>query len=122
MKTALVLALALVIVALLFPEDSEARQVSRLRARGQRRVAAFQRRGRTAQSNDYPEPPAPPAGDEAAADGDDVPEWCNYAMPMGAWLNFGNIRSICGERGFSDFGPYGGVPAEEGGDDMAADA
>ena len=33
---------------------------------------------------------------------------------MGAWLNYASIRTICGERGFTDFGPYGGVPAAEG--------
>ena len=32
---------------------------------------------------------------------------------MGAWLNYASIRAICGERGFTDFGPYGGLPAEE---------
>ena len=32
---------------------------------------------------------------------------------MGAWLNYASICAICEERGFTDFGPYGGLPAEE---------
>merc|ERR1712242_646180 len=65
------------------------------------------------------------AGDEGeAAEGEEeVPAWCNPADPMGAWLNFNQIRIICGERGFSDFGPYGGVPAvEEGLDEELEEA
>ena len=58
-------------------------------------------------------------GTEAGDDGvegeegeEEVPTWCNPADPMGAWLNFKAIRTICGDRGFSDFGPYGGIPAD----------
>ena len=67
-------------------------------------------------------PPPPPEGaDDAAAGGEggeggegDVPDWCNPTTEMGAWLNFNKIRVICGERGVEDFGPYGGIPSEEG--------
>merc|ERR1711953_495452 len=96
------------------------------------RRAKFGRRGRTAHPEPAPEPEAHPDEDVAVADenaldepvegteaGDDgvegeeeVPTWCNPADPMGAWLNFKAIRTICGDRGFSDFGPYGGIPAD----------
>ena len=63
--------------------------------------------------------PSPPGADDAAAggeggEGEDVPDWCNPTKEMGAWLNYKNIRVICGERGFEDFGPYGGIPSEDG--------
>ncbi len=47
----------------------------------------------------------------ADADGDGVPDWCNPVKPMGAWLNFKNMRVWCADRGFTDFGPYGGAPS-----------
>ena len=68
------------------------------------------------------EPPPDPAADDAAAaeggedgeggeegaEGEDIPDWCNPATEMGAWLNYATIRTICSERGATDFGPYGG--------------
>ena len=45
-----------------------------------------------------------------ASDANVRPRWCDPTKPMGAWLNFKNIRKICGQRGFKNFGPYGGVP------------
>ena len=68
------------------------------------------------------EPPPDPAADDAAAaeggedgeggeegaEGEDIPDWCNPATEMGAWLNYASIRTICSERGATDFGPYGG--------------
>merc|ERR1712158_139559 len=63
------------------------------------------------------------AGDDAEGAEEEVPAWCDPADPMGAWLNFQQIRVICGDRGFSDFGPYGGIPAvEEGLDEEVAEA
>ena len=53
---------------------------------------------------------------------EEIPAWCNPAVEMGGWLNFGKIRTICADLGYTEFGPYGGVPApadEEGGDDPA---
>ena len=32
---------------------------------------------------------------------------------MDPWLNYASICAICGERGFTDFGPYRGLLAEE---------
>ncbi len=46
-------------------------------------------------------------------DGDGVPDWCNPVKPMGAWLNFKKMKLWCADRGFTDFGPYGGVPKME---------
>merc|ERR1712001_455773 len=63
------------------------------------------------------------AGDDAEGAEEEVPAWCDPADPMGAWLNFQQIKVICGDRGFSDFGPYGGIPAvEEGLDEEVAEA
>ena len=56
------------------------------------------------------------AGGEGGEGGEDVPDWCNPTKEMGAWLNYKNIRVICGERGFEDFGPYGGIPSEDEGE------
>ena len=36
-----------------------------------------------------------------------------YVPEMDPWFNYISILAICGERGFTDFGPYGGLPAEE---------
>ena len=47
-------------------------------------------------------------GGEEGAEGEDIPDWCNPATEMGAWLNYASIRTICSERGATDFGPYGG--------------
>merc|ERR1712002_1072502 len=87
------------------------------------RRAKFGRRGRTAHPDPAPEALPDedvPVDDENALDErvegeegeEEVPTWCNPADPMGAWLNFKAIRTICGDRGFSDFGPYGGIPAD----------
>merc|ERR1711992_491325 len=56
-------------------------------------------------------------GGEEGAEGEDIPDWCNPATEMGAWLNYATIRTICSERGATDFGPYGGIPAEEEGEE-----
>lgn len=125
MKLSLALFLVIALVVL-FAEAIPARRYQ-LQRRG--RLAArrpgmkFLRRGRAfaprrGRTND-PEAPPPPedgAADDAAGgeggEGGDVPEWCDPTKPMGAWLNYAQIRAICGERGFEDFGPYGGIPAE----------
>ena len=84
------------------------------------------RRGRTNHPDGGEAPPAddPAAkeGGEGGEDGEgDVPDWCNPTKEMGAWLNFMKIRVICGERGATDFGPYGGIPSEEEGGEEAAE-
>ena len=105
----------------IFIYSFRARQGKRV---GGRRKAL--RRGRTNPPADA-EAEAPPApegdeaveGDEAADAGvegeeaAEVPAWCDPATEMGAWLNYASIRTICGERGFTDFGPYGGLSAED---------
>merc|ERR1712158_259691 len=126
MKLSLALFLVIVLVAILYPEDSDASPALRRRTNAVRaaRARAFRarqgkrvggrrkalRRGRT-------NPPADAEAEEAADAGvegeeaAEVPAWCDPATEMGAWLNYASIRTICGERGFTDFGPYGGVPA-----------
>lgn len=47
------------------------------------------------------------------ANGDGVPDWCNPTKPMGAWLNFKNMRLWCAGKGWTKFGPYGGVPSQD---------
>jgi len=142
MKLSLALFLVIVLVAILYPEDSDASPALRRRTNAVRaaRARAFRarqgkrvggrrkalRRGRTNPPADAEaEAPPAPEGDEAvegeeAADAGvegeeaaEVPTWCDPTNEMGAWLNYASIRAICGERGFTDFGPYGGLPAEE---------
>merc|ERR1712048_987196 len=137
MKLSLALFLVIALVVLLFPEDSEARSVRRrkrvLRRRpapSRRLLRQFLRKARTC--GEACEPPPDPAADDAAAaeeggedgeggeegaEGEDIPDWCNPATEMGAWLNYATIRTICSERGATDFGPYGGIPAEEEGEE-----
>merc|ERR1712156_53212 len=133
MKFTLALFLVIALVVLLLPEDSEARSVRRrkqiLRKRpapSRRLLRQFLRKARTC--GEACEPPPDPAADDAAAaeeggedgeggeegaEGEDIPDWCNPATEMGAWLNYASIRTICSERGATDFGPYGGIPAAE---------
>ena len=72
-------------------------------------------------------PPPPPTTEEGeaapAAEGDaasDVPAWCDPKKEMGAWLNFVKMRKWCADHGYTNFGPYGGVPAEMAADEAAA--
>ena len=38
----------------------------------------------------------------------DIPDWCNPGTALGAWLNFGNLRTVCSEKyNVNEFGPYG---------------
>merc|ERR1712241_1258788 len=120
MKLSLALFLLVALIVILLPDDSEASPLRRQRARrvqalrrarnfrGQRR-GQFARRGRTGMGADDAA-----AGGEDGEGGEEVPDWCNPTTEMGAWLNYKQIRVICGERGATDFGPYGGIPAEEG--------
>lgn len=54
----------------------------------------------------------PEMQNEVDANGDGVPDWCNPIKPMGAWLNFRKMKLWCADRGFTKFGPYGGVPTD----------
>merc|ERR1712156_643343 len=105
MKFTLALFLVIALVVLLLPEDSEARSVRRrkqiLRRRpapSKRLLRQFLRKARTCGEACEP-PPDPAADDAAAAEGEDIPDWCNPATEMGAWLNYASIRTICSERG-----------------------
>ena len=137
MKLSLALFLLVALIVILLPDDSEAnplrrrqqaRRFQRLRAgrtRNFRMRGKALRRGRT----NMDAPPPPPEGaddpDAAGADGEggeEVPAWCDPTTEMGAWLNYKQIRVICGERGFEDFGPYGGIPTEEEGEEGAEEA
>merc|ERR1711997_581050 len=134
MKLSLALFLVIVLVAILYPEDSNASPALRRRTNAVRaaRARAFRarqgkrvggrrkalRRGRTNPPADAEaEAPPAPEGDEAVEgeEAAEVPAWCDPTTEMGAWLNYASIRTICGDRGFTDFGPYGGVPAAEEG-------
>merc|ERR1719412_1220171 len=114
MKLAFVLALAMVLVAVLLPEESEAMPRNRRFGRARRppgaRRFSVRRGGRTFDYSDPAEDGA--GGEEGGEEGEQVPEWCDPAQPMGAWLNFANVRAECTELGFTDFGGYGGAPAE----------
>ena len=43
-----------------------------------------------------------------------MPNGCDRATDIGAFLNFPKMRLWCASNGVTDFGPYGGVPSEEG--------
>merc|ERR1712025_379661 len=49
----------------------------------------------------------------AADEGVEVHNGCDYTTNIGAFLNFLKFRKFCVEKGVTDFGPYGGVPAEQ---------
>ena len=139
MKLSLALFLLVALIVILLPDDSEAnplrrrqqaRRFQRLRAgrtRNFRMRGKALRRGRTGMGADAPPPPPEGADDPDAAGadgegGEEVPAWCDPTTEMGAWLNYKQIRVICGERGFEDFGPYGGIPTEEEGEEGAEEA
>ena len=43
-----------------------------------------------------------------------MPNGCDPTTAIGAFLNFPKLRLWCASNGVTDFGPYGGVPSEEG--------
>ena len=106
MKVYVALLVAMALVAMLLPSGGDAMP----RRRGGKR------QGRTGDGLDAPPAPDAEAGGEGG-EGSDVPAWCDPAVEMGAWMNFDKIRKWCADNGFTDFGPYGGVPAEEGGEE-----
>merc|ERR1711971_249469 len=116
MKLSLALFVLIALVVILYPEDSEASPARRRQQllRGGRRNVARQarrklvgrkagrrvrpvRRGRT---NIEEIPDEPVVADDADVVGEgaeeEVPAWCDPADPMGAWLNFQQIKVICG--------------------------
>merc|ERR1712158_356778 len=112
MKLSLALFVLIALVVILYPEDSEASPARRRQQllRGARRNIVRQarrkvvgrkagrrarpiRRGRT---NIEEIPDGPVVADDAEGAEEEVPAWCDPADPMGAWLNFQQIRVICG--------------------------
>lgn len=105
------------------------RRRSRTRSRSSARRARTRfarRRGRQDELVDAPPPPPEETVDETmmenggeegavegGEEGGDVPDWCNPIKPMGAWLNFRKMKIWCSDNGYTNFGPYGGVPTEE---------
>ena len=53
-----------------------------------------------------------PAADEAV----EIHNGCDHATNLGAFLNFLKFKTFCVEKEVTDFGPYGGVPAEDSGE------
>ena len=43
-----------------------------------------------------------------------MPNGCDPATAIGAFLNFPKMRVWCASNGVTDFGPYGGVPSGDG--------
>merc|ERR1739838_912229 len=126
MKLSLALFVLIALVVILYPEDSEASPARPIR-RGRTNIEEIPDEPVVADDADVAVEEEVVEGEEAGDDAEgaeeEVPAWCDPADPMGAWLNFQQIKVICGDRGFSDFGPYGGIPAvEEGLDEEVAEA
>jgi hypothetical protein len=145
MKLAISILLALALVALFMPDSTNSMPAGPIKRKNNARPAVVRpaaprtgrklvrpanlrrpvnlRRGK--QDSDVAAPPPPVEGDDAAAAaapegeaGSEVPAWCDPTKEMGAWLNFVKMRKWCADNGYTNFGPYGGVPAE--GEDAAA--
>jgi len=97
------------------------------RRSNRRRNFGFQsRQGRTFATQDVPPPQADEtvdlesdygtSGDEEGSGAAETPHWCNPSHNMGSWMNFLKLRKWCSDNGYSNFGPYGGVPAGASGD------
>ena len=128
MRVSVLLLCLAVLLAALLPESSGG--VSRRRGKGKGRGGKgakgralpnlrrkLARRGR--QDEDAPEEAVNDL-DEAAADdggsgsGEELPNGCDPNTNIGGFLVFKGVKIWCGEQGITDFGPYGGLPVEEG--------
>ena len=127
MRVSVLLLCLAVLLAALLPETSGG--VSRRRGgkgrRGGNKGRALPnlrrklaRRGR--QDEDAPEEAVNDL-DEAAADdyggsgsGEELPNGCDPNTNIGGFLVFKGVKIWCGEQGITDFGPYGGLPVEDG--------
>ena len=127
MRVSVLLLCLAVLLAALLPETSGG--VSRRRGgkgrRGGNKGRALPnlrrklaRRGR--QDEDAPEEALNDL-DEAAADdyggsgsGEELPNGCDPNTNIGGFLVFKGVKIWCGEQGITDFGPYGGLPVEDG--------
>ena len=127
MRVSVLLLCLAVLLAALLPETSGG--VSRRRGGKGRRGGIkgralpnlrrkLARRGR--QDEDAPEEALNDL-DEAAADdyggsgsGEELPNGCDPNTNIGGFLVFKGVKIWCGEQGITDFGPYGGLPVEDG--------
>ena len=99
------LLVAVALAALLLPCDAMPRR------------GGGKRRGRTGDNLEAPPAPGSEGEGGEGGEGGDLPAWCDPTVEMGAWMNFDKIRQWCADNGFTEFGPYGGVPAEGEGEE-----
>ena len=52
----------------------------------------------------------------AEDNGAEIHNGCDHQTNIGAFLNFLKFKKFCVEKEVTDFGPYGGVPAEGSGE------
>ena len=52
--------------------------------------------------------------------GEELPNGCDSTTNIGGFLVLKGVKVWCGEQGVTDFGPYGGLPADGSGEDAAA--
>ena len=118
-----------VLVCLLLPETTGAATRGRGGRGGRGRKAVLgrnrQSRRRGRQEEEAAEDDTNDLGelDAAGADegsGEELPNGCDPTTNIGGFLVFNGVKVWCGEQGVTDFGPYGGLPAEGSGEDAAA--
>merc|ERR1712127_601316 len=113
MKLSVVLLSLAVLGALVLPEAEGAVARRRGGRRGRVQARTQRRRGRQEEeaADDYQDL------DDAASEGgsgEELPNGCDPATNIGGFLVFNGVKVWCGEQGITDFGPYGGLPAEDG--------
>merc|ERR1712127_890283 len=121
MKLSVVLLGLAVLVALVLPEAEGAVARRRGGRRGRVQARTQRRRGRQEEeaADDYQD-----LDDAGAEDGsgEELPNGCDPATNIGGFLVFNSVKVWCGEQGVTDFGPYGGLPAEDGSGAASDDA
>merc|ERR1712127_18178 len=121
MKLSVVLLGLAVLVALVLPEAEGAVARRRGGRRGRLQARTQRRRGRQEEeaADDYQD-----LDDAGAEDGsgEELPNGCDPATNIGGFLVFNGVKVWCGEQGVTDFGPYGGLPAEDGSGAASDDA
>ena len=126
MRVSTLLMCLAVLVSLLLPETTGAATRGR-GGRGRKAVLARNRqnRRRGRQEEEAAEDDTNDLGDLDAAgaeegSGEELPNGCDPTTNIGGFLVFKGVKVWCGEQGVTDFGPYGGLPAEGSGEDAAA--
>ena len=89
--------------------DSRGR-LTQVRGRQTERVGGW--RGRQQRRKGRQEEEEAPADEEGA----EIHNGCDHATNIGAFLNYLRFKKFCVEKEVTDFGPYGGVPAEGSGE------